>query len=203
MVPSRLPGKETSSVEENAMTTKLKPGQHAPDFTLPAVDGRAANLAQELPKASATLVMFICNHCPYVKAYIPRLIALQKEFEAAVNGKRKAQFLAICSNDARAYPEDSFENMKKQAAQWGLNFAYLRDEDQAVARAYGAERTPEIFLLDSAGICRYEGGIDDNYQDAAKATRRPLRDALSALAEGQPVKEPQTYAIGCTIKWTK
>ncbi len=93
--------------------------------------------------------------------------------------------------------------MKTQAAAWGLNFAYLRDDDQSVAKAYGAERTPEIFVFDDKGVCRYEGGIDDNYQDMAKVTKRPLHDALAALAEGRPVREPQSYAIGCTIKWAK
>lgn len=185
------------------MAEKLKPGQKAPDFSLPGVDGKTLSLSQDLPKAGATVVMFICNHCPYVQAYIPRLIALQKEFDTTAKGRKRGQLIGICSNDAQGYPQDSFENMKKQAAQWGLNFAYLRDEDQAVARAYGAERTPEIFVLDEQGICRYEGGIDDNYQDPAKVTRRPLHDALAAVAQGQAVKEPQTYAIGCTIKWAK
>ncbi|MCE9591419.1 MAG: thioredoxin family protein [Planctomycetes bacterium] len=178
------------------MNPKLKPGDKAPDFTLPAVAGSQVHLRDELAKSPATVVLFICNHCPYVKAYIPRLIALQKEVP-------KARLLAICSNDAATYPDDSFDNMKKQAAAWGLNFAYLRDEDQAVADAYGAERTPEVFVLDGKGECRYEGGIDDNYQNPDRVTRRPLRDAVEALIAGRPVAEPTTHAIGCTIKWKK
>ncbi len=91
--------------------------------------------------------------------------------------------------------------MKVKAKQWGLNFPYLRDEDQSIARAYGAERTPEVFLLDAQGVCRYEGAIDDNYQDPTQVTDRPLRDAILAVARGQPVANPQTHAIGCTVKW--
>ena len=184
--------------------TKLQPGQKAPDFSLPSVDGKTVKLSEQLPQAAATVVMFICNHCPYVKAYIPRLIALQKELDGASGGKGGGvRFIGICSNDAATHPADSFEHMKEQAKAWGLNFPYLRDEDQSVARDYGAERTPEIFVLDREGICRYEGGIDDNYQDESKVTRRPLRDALEALTRGQPVREPQSHAIGCTIKWKK
>lgn len=178
------------------MKTKLQPGEKAPDFKLPAVSGGSVRLADELSKAKATVVMFICNHCPYVKAYIPRLIALQSEHP-------DARLLAICSNDAMTYPDDSFENMKKHATAWGLNFPYLCDEDQSVARAFGAERTPEIFVLDRQGVCRYEGGIDDNFQHADRVTRRPLRDAVVAVIAGTAVKEPTTHAIGCTIKWKK
>lgn len=184
------------------MLEKLKPGQKAPDFLLPDVAGGKVSLSAKLPGAAATVVLFICNHCPYVQAYIPRLIALQKDLGVAGGeGRPAAQLLAVCANDAATYPEDSFDNMKKYAAKWGLNFPYLRDEDQAVARAYGAARTPEIFVLDDGGICRYEGGIDDNYQDASRVTRRPLRDAIVSLSRGEAVAEPRTYAIGCSIKW--
>lgn len=180
-------------------TAKLAPGQKAPDFTLPAANGGTIHLANELKSHAAVVVMFICNHCPYVKAYIPRLVQLQQEFA----GKGQVRFIAIGSNDAATYPEDSFENMKATAAQWGLNFPYVRDESQDVARAYGAERTPEIFVLDAQGVCRYEGGIDDNYQHPDKVTQKPLREALVALALKKPVSQPQTFAIGCTIKWKK
>jgi len=175
--------------------SKLQPGDKAPDFSLPATDGSTVSLSEQTSQAPATVVLFICNHCPYVKAYIPRLITLQNECQG------KARFLAICSNDAETYPDDNFDNMKKTAAEWGLNFPYLRDEDQSVAQAYGAERTPEVFALDSAGVCRYEGGIDDNYQDPDAVTERPLRDAVAQLVAGEKVAQPQTYAIGCTIKW--
>jgi lysophospholipase L1-like esterase len=132
-----------------------------------------------------------------VKAYVPRLIELQREFAP------RAQLLAICSNDAQTYPADSFEGMKTTATQWGLNFPYLRDESQSVAQSYGAERTPEVFLIDAKGLCRYEGGIDDSYQDASKVRDQPLRDAIVALLAHRDVPRPQSYAIGCTIKWKK
>lgn len=176
---------------------KIKPGETAPDFTLPSVDGRTLRLADELKRKPATVVLFICNHCPYVKAYIPRLIEIQRETAG------NCGFIGICSNDAIAYPDDNFDNMKKASAGWKLNFPYAHDADQRVARAFGAERTPEIFVLNSNGVCRYEGGIDDNYQDPAKVTRRPLRDAILAVAAGKAVAEPWTHAIGCTIKWKK
>ena len=130
---------------------------------------------------------------------VSRARNLKAEYDLAAN--RKVRFVAICSNDETTHPDDSFENMKKYAAEWGLNFPYVRDEDQSVARAFGAERTPEIFALDNAGVCRYEGGIDDNYQDAGAVTQRPLANALTALVAGETVAEPTSYAIGCTIKW--
>ncbi len=183
---------------------KLSPGHQAPDFALPTTDGRVIRLADECPRVGATVVMFLCNHCPYVKAYIPRLIQLQRRYDPAAASRQArgaARFIGICSNDAQAYPEDSFEQMQAAAQQWGMNFPYAHDEDQSVARAYGAQRTPEIFVLDANGICRYEGGIDDHYQDAAQVTQQPLRDAIEAVVHGRPVDQPQTYAIGCTLKW--
>lgn len=187
----------SSTQASNQPTDKLKPGQQAPDFQLPAVDGSTLKLKELLSTHKAVVVLFICNHCPYVKAYIPRLIALQKKFE------QDAAFVAICSNDETSYPQDNFEHMKTTAKEWGLNFAYVRDEDQQVARAYGAERTPEIFVLDSQGRCRYEGGIDDNFQKPEKVNDQPLRDAIDEIIQGKAVTRPQTWAIGCTIKWKK
>jgi len=183
------------------MNPKLKPGDTAPDFKLPSVDGTEVHLAQQLNQWPAVAVMFICNHCPYVKAYIPRLIRLQDELAGNTAGAPKARLIGICSNDAQTYPDDRFEMMKSEAKRWGFNFPYLRDEDQSVARAYGAQRTPEIFVLDPQGVCRYEGGIDDSYQDPTKVTQRALRDALVAVSTGQPVEVPQSHAIGCTVKW--
>jgi peroxiredoxin len=185
---------------QSSRNPKLKPGDRAPGFNLPGIDGQRVRLADEVGRHAATVVLFICNHCPYVKAYVPRLIELQKEF---ASGDKGVRFIGISSNDATTYPDDSFDNMKKYAREWGLSFPYVHDEDQTVAMAYGAERTPEIFVLDRQGVCQYEGGVDDNYQDPGKVTRRPLREALAALTQGRPVPQPQTYAIGCTIKWKK
>lgn len=204
------------------MNPKLQPGGRAPDFALPAVDGKIVRLRDALAQTPVTVVLFICNHCPYVLAYIPRLIGLQREFSlrltepghaaTGVGDSARSQpsqpvihasLIGICSNDAQTYPEDGFDHMKQMSQQWGLNFPYLRDEDQSVARAYGVERTPEVFLMDQQGICRYEGGIDDHYQDASKVTQRPLRDAILAVGQNQPVPQPQSYAIGCSMKWKK
>ena len=186
------------------MPPKLAPSQTAPDFELPSVDGSTIRLSDELGRYPVTVVLFLCNHCPYVVAYIPRLIELQRQFDLAnTSGTSpvKARFIGICSNDEVTYPDDSFEKMKIKAQEWDLNFPYLRDEDQSIARAYGAERTPEVFLLDAQGVCRYEGAIDDNHQDSSKVTQRQLHDAIQAVAKGEPIDQPQTYAIGCTIKW--
>ena len=176
---------------------KLTPGQKAPDFTLPAVDGSDLQLSKLIADHKAVVVLFICNHCPYVQAYVDRLIDLQAQFQ------NDAALVAICSNDETAYPEDSFEHMKTIASKWKLNFAYVRDEDQAVAKAYGAERTLEIFVLDTQGVCSYEGGIDDNFQNPQKVKDQPLRDAIAQIIQDKQVTRPQTWAIGCTIKWKK
>jgi len=173
------------------------PGQSAPDFLLPAARGGSVKLSAKLKKYPLVLVMFICNHCPYVKAYIPRLIALQKKYA------NDLCLLAICSNDAQAYSEDSFEAMTLAAQAWNLNFKYLHDEDQSVAKAYGAQRTPEIYLIDQQAICRYIGGIDDCYKDQTQVQDQPLQDAIEDLLASQPVRRDRTYAIGCTIKWIK
>jgi len=174
---------------------KLQPGQPAPPFSLPSTLGTTVSLANLLEERKGVVVMFICNHCPYVKAYVPRLVELQREFEGRI------AFVGICSNDAETYPDDNFEAMVTATDQWGLNFPYLHDDAQRVARAYGAERTPEVFALDSDGVCRYEGGIDDSWQDAAAVTDRPLREALAAIVDGQTPARATTHAIGCTIKW--
>lgn len=179
------------------MASKLAPGQKAPMFKLPSAQGSSIALADTLAGHKAVVVTFICNHCPYVQAYIPRLIAIQNEFQG------RAAVLGINSNDAVTYPEDSFEQMKSYARKWGLNFPYLRDEDQSVAAAWGAERTPEVFVISADGVCRYEGGIDDSYQDERKVKQRPLRDALLAVVEGREVAMPKSYAIGCSLKWKR
>ena len=170
-------------------------GQKAPDFSLPGVDGKNHSL-KELAKHQALIVIFSCNHCPYVQAYEDRMIELQK-----IYGPQGVQIAAINSNDAKNYPEDSFENMVRRAREKKFNFLYLRDESQAVAKAYGATHTPHIFLFDQVRALRYTGKIDDNWKDPAQVKKRHLREALDAILVGNPVTEPETFAIGCTIKW--
>jgi peroxiredoxin len=174
---------------------ELKLGEEAPDFNLPGVDGKNYSLSDFKDK-KAVVVIFSCNHCPYVQAYEDRIIALQEEFK-----DRGVSFIAINSNDDRNYPEDSFENMVKRAKQKGFNFPYLRDKSQDVARSYGASHTPQIFVFDEGRRLCYTGKIDNNWREPNKVKERYLRDALLAIVEGRDVKNPETYAIGCTIKW--
>jgi peroxiredoxin len=180
------------------MLEKIKVGEKAPGFLLKDVEGKPVALEGLLKANKAVVVLFICNHCPYVQAYIPRLVKMQKELAG-----KGAVLVGINSNDWAAYPEDAPEKMKTYASQWGLNFAYLHDGDQTVADAYGANRTPEIFVLDGQGVVRYEGGIDDCYQDEKRVTRRPLLDAVNDLLAGREVGQTTSYAIGCSLKRKK
>lgn len=170
-------------------------GQAAADFSLKGVDGKTYSLA-DFAAAEALVVIFSCNHCPYVKAYEDRMIAIQKDFLA-----QGARFAVINSNDSVNYPEDSFENMSRRAKDKGFNFPYLHDETQAVARAYGATHTPQLFVFDDKRRLSYAGKIDDNWEDAARVKEQFLRDALDAIVAGKRPKVSQTHAIGCTIKW--
>jgi alkyl hydroperoxide reductase subunit AhpC len=142
------------------------------------------------------VTVFSCNHCPYVQAYEDRLVAIQRDYAA-----RGVQVIAVNSNDDVNYPEDGFEQMVARARAKGFNFLYLRDASQAVARAYGATHTPQLFVFDRARLLRYTGKIDDNWQNPKAVTRQYLSDAIDALLADRAPAEPQTHAIGCTIKW--
>lgn len=170
-------------------------GSQAPDFILPATDGQHYNFEQ-LSGEAATVVLFWCNHCPYVQPNQARVINMQTEY-----GPRGVRFAAICSNNAEAYPQDSFEAMQQRAAEMGYNFPYLHDQDQDVARAFGAQRTPEAFLFDGKGILRYHGRIDDNHQDESKALSHDLRSAIESVLAGRSPDPAETGALGCSIKW--
>ena len=171
------------------------PLQKFVDFSLPGVDGKNHAL-QDLADKKAVIVIFSCNHCPYVQAYEDRVIAIQKDYSA-----KGVQVVAINSNDSINYPEDNFENMVRRAKDRKFNFLYLRDESQATAKAYHATHTPQIFLFDRSGALRYTGKIDDNWKEPGKVVKRYLRDALDQVLAEKPVAEPETFAIGCTIKW--
>ncbi|MFI5361163.1 MAG: thioredoxin family protein [Elusimicrobiota bacterium] len=175
----------------------MKNGDTAPSFELPGVDGKTHTLGS-LKGAKATIVVFSCNHCPYVIMNEDRLISAFKDYAAKGVG-----MAAINSNDAANYPDDSFENMKLRAAEKRFPFPYLRDESQSVARAYGATHTPHLFVFDKDMKLAYTGAVDDdnNYKTRKKAERLYLRDALDDLIAGRPVRTPETHAIGCTIKW--
>jgi peroxiredoxin len=175
------------------MTLEL--GSPAPDFSLPGTDGKTWSLAS-FQGAKALCVVFSCNHCPYVKAYEGRFVELQSDL--APGG---FQLVAINANDAASHPEDGFEAMKARAREKGFNFPYLRDESQEVAHAYGAVRTPHVFLFDAGRALAYVGRIDDNWDQPDKVKRRELRDAVEDILADKPVRVPETFAVGCTIKW--
>ncbi len=170
-------------------------GDRAPNFSLPGVDHRTYSLDGLADKA-VIVIVFSCNHCPYVQAYEDRLVAIQRDYAA-----RGVQVVAINSNDDVHYPEDSLENMVTRAKAKGFNFPYLRDASQAVARAYGATHTPQLFVFDQQRHLRYTGSIDDNWQKPDAVSRRYLREALEAILEARELAEGMTHAIGCTIKW--
>ncbi len=176
---------------------RLAIGAVAPDFNLPGVDGRELRLSA-LTDPAVVVVLFTCNHCPYVQAYEERLIAIQRDFSS-----RGVQLVAINANETENYPEDDLPNMIRRAETQGFNFHYLRDETQAIADAYGAHYTPEVFLLDADRRLRYTGCIDNNWRSPAEATVHNLRDAIDAVLAGQTPAMPETQAIGCTIKWAK
>jgi peroxiredoxin len=167
---------------------------HAPAFDLPGVDGRSHSL-DDYAGAAALVIVQSCNHCPYVQAWEQRLSSIQADY-----ADRGVRLVAISSNDAEAYPEDSFEEMKARATSRRFTFDYLYDEDQAVARALGAERTPEVFVYDADRQLVYHGAVDDSRDDTA-VTRHYLREALDAALAGAEPETTETPAVGCTVKW--
>jgi peroxiredoxin len=169
-------------------------GSPAPDFSLPAVDGKTYSLGTFKDKP-VLVVSFWCNHCPYVQGWEDRTIAVQKEFAG-----KGVQFVMINANDEESYPEDDFGHMVERAKRKGYNFPYLRDESQRVAEAYGAVCTPDFFVFDASRKLRYRGKLDDSKD--AKAVRDPImRRVLEALVAGK--QPPVTFAppMGCSIKW--
>ncbi|HHN66627.1 MAG TPA: thioredoxin family protein [Thermopetrobacter sp.] len=171
-------------------------GRKAPDFTLPGVDGKTYSLA-DIRGEKGTLVVFICNHCPYVKAIIDRLVRDAKALQEAGIG-----VVAISSNDVENYPEDSFDNMKAFAERHGFTFPYLYDETQEVAKAYGAVCTPDFFGFNTADELQYRGRLDSSgKQPAAPDARRELYEAMVQVAETGRGPEEQTPSMGCSIKW--
>jgi peroxiredoxin len=170
-------------------------GTAAPTFRLPATDGKTYAL-DDIAGHQGTVIVFICNHCPYVKAVIDRLVGDAKVLMAEGIG-----FAAICSNDAKAYPEDSFENMQRFAKTHGFPFPYLHDDDQSVARAYGAVCTPDFFGYDKERKLRYRGRLDEGRTAPISSTaRRDLVEAMRAIAAGATPSE-QFPSVGCSIKW--
>jgi peroxiredoxin len=172
-------------------------GAACPPFRLPAVDGKTYDL-HDFDRSPVLVVMFICNHCPYVQAVEDRLIRLAREL-----GPRGAAFVGICSNDAETYPDDAFDKLAERWNRKGYGFPYLHDEDQEVAHAFDAVCTPDIYVYDSDRRLAYRGRIDDSWKDEGKVTRRELADAVEALLGGRRPVVEQRPSMGCSIKWKK
>ena len=142
------------------------------------------------------MIVFSCNHCPWAKAYEDRLIVIQRDY-----GGKGIQLIAINSNDEERYPEESLRNMIIRARAKGFNFPYLRDAHQNMARLYGPERTPEVFVFDEKRSLRYHGRIDDNVVEPDNVRRHDLRGAIEAVIAGEEISIKETVPIGCSIKW--
>ena len=171
-------------------------GLAAPDFSLPGVDGKNWTL-QECKGESGLLVMFICNHCPYVKAVRERIVRDTRELMThGINS------VAIMSNDPRLYEEDSFANMKKVAEEFAFPFPYLLDESQAVAKAFGAVCTPDFFGYNANLELQYRGRLDASRKETAAAdVRRDLYESMLEVAQTGNGPKDQIPSMGCSIKW--
>ncbi len=170
-------------------------GWKAPDFNLEGIDGRRYSL-EDVRGAKGTLVMFICNHCPYVRAVIDRIVR-----DAAALKDEGIGAVAIMSNDTEAYPDDSFDNMKRFAAQHRFTFPYLIDRTQEVARAYDAVCTPDFFGFNKDLELQYRGRLDESKREAVPGARRELYQAMRQVAETGKGPTDQIASMGCTIKW--
>jgi peroxiredoxin len=172
-------------------------GWKAVDFDLPGVDGRRHSLASARGP-NGLLLMFICNHCPYVKAIRERIVRECNELRTYGIGS-----IAIMSNDQSEYPEDSFPNMKRVALEFAFPFPYVVDETQAVAKAYGAVCTPEFFGFNASLELQYHGRLDASKTSPVPGARRELFEAMVAIAQTGKGPADQTAAIGCSIKWKR
>ncbi|MEE8184919.1 MAG: thioredoxin family protein [Thermodesulfobacteriota bacterium] len=178
------------------LNSKMVPiGKEAYDFSLIGTDEKTYSLESFIDK-KVLVIIFMCNHCPYVKATIGRLIDIQKDYD-----DKGVQLVGINSNDEINYPDDSFENMKSAFKDKGINFPYLRDDTQDTARKYDAVCTPDIYLYGPERKLLYRGRIDDNWQDETKVTRKDLRGAIDTVLEDRPVSDEQYPSMGCSIKW--
>ena len=171
-------------------------GIKAPAFRLPGTDGKTYDL-KEVTGRNGLVVAFICNHCPYVKAVVDRMVADARTLMAEGIG-----FVAICANDAVAYPQDSPANMKLFAAAHGFPFPYLFDESQAVAHAYDAVCTPEFYGITRDGVIAYHGRLDEGRKNALPpGAKHELVDAMLMIAKTGRGPEQQLASVGCSIKW--
>jgi len=172
-------------------------GWKAVDFDLPGVDGKRHSLATARGP-NGLVVMFICNHCPYVKAVIDRIVR-----DCAELARHGVGSIAVMSNDPAEYAEDSFDNMKRVATEKRFPFPYVYDETQAVARAYDAQCTPDFFGFNAKLELQYRGRLDASRKDAVPGARRELYEAMLSIARTGEGPREQTPSIGCSIKWKK
>lgn len=178
-------------------TPALQMGAKPYDFSLKGVDGKTYGL-KDIQGKNGTLVMFICNHCPYVKAIISRLVEDMKVLQSNGIG-----VIAIMSNDTANYPDDSFDNMKKFASQNGFTFPYVIDETQDIAKKYGAVCTPDFFGYNTAGELQFRGRLDEvnPSKPATPSTKKELLEAMLQIAKTGKGPAEQTPSMGCNIKW--
>jgi peroxiredoxin len=177
------------------MAFTLEIGADAPDFALPGVDGKTYSL-DDFKDAKVLIVVFTCNHCPYVVGSEDRMVALYDDY-----APKGLAMVGINSNETENHPTDDFDHMVQRAQQKGFKWPYLRDESQDAARAYGALRTPHCFVFDAERKLRYTGRMDDNPRREGKETTRELRDALDAILAGVAPPVAVTNPIGCNVKW--
>ncbi len=174
---------------------QVKLGSGAQPFSLKGTDEHTYSL-QTFSDVRILVLVFMCNHCPYIQACIDRLVGLQRDF-----ADRSVRFVGINSNDSTDYPEDNFEAMQAFFTEKKMNFPYLHDVTQQVAREYDAVCTPDIFVYDSQRKLQYHGRIDNNWKDASKVSSHELRDALEAVVGGHVPSSVQYPSMGCSIKW--
>jgi peroxiredoxin len=199
-LPPRPPIRLMTPKRRTAMaltpSTMLPLGTPAPDFALPDTNGRTTRLS-DFSDLKALLIAFICNHCPYVKHVRPEFAKLATEYQ-----EKGVGVVAISSNDAEKYPDDSPAKMKQEALAAGYTFPYLYDESQKIAQAYRAACTPDFYVFDADRKLVYRGQLDDSRPESDKPLNgADLRAALDATLAGQPVAEDQKPSIGCNIKW--
>ena len=179
------------------VSSGYKIGDIATDFKLKNTDDKMVSLS-DYNDAKGFIVIFTCNTCPYAVSYEDRIIALDKKYAS-----KGYPVIAVMPNNTSIQPKDDMESMKQRAKQKGFTFPYLIDEGQKISPQYGATKTPEVYLLQKTkkgNEVKYIGAIDDNYQDAAAVKTKYVENAVDALLSGQPIKAPQTRAIGCSIK---
>lgn len=179
-------------------SAQYKIGDKVQDFQLKDVGGKVTSLAS-FGETKGAIIIFTCNHCPFSKAYEDRIIALDKKYKSL-----GYPVIAINPNDKTKSPEDSYEKMQVRSKEKGFTFPYIYDETQEVAKTFGATRTPHVYVVQKTGndfVVKYIGAIDNNTEDAEKADKKYLEDALNILLAGKNPEISETKAIGCTIKW--